>query len=347
MDQSPLYDKELADIWSLGCIYSEVAVWVVRGQDGLEEYRKRRQDETKQIHNFKDGGCFHDGQKVLQSVDRVHEEVFDNVRISDHVTKSVVKKMIADMLDEVDIRPNTMQLWKRSQRILRDAEKDLKSTKNTQQETDPFILADQSLELNLDETPGEMPYPVSSLATSSLDTYDSNYSQHRHVVSTWDDYPAAPPEELSETDDPNWNKSSTPHGKARYHNSTISRTPVTGHIRRRSFAEIVSDLNIRILPELPPERDYIEVPDNSRVESNPSKPHIAQKRTTTTIETAPYTKKPATQRVPLLSVRTAERWIHHKKRGQTFSTPGWTELLNMLAGRHHVSCCLRFRPILI
>jgi hypothetical protein len=132
------------DIWSLGCVFSEAAVWVVHGQDRLQAYRRMREDETKQIYDFKDVGCFHDGEMVLQCVGIMHEEVFDNVRQSDHVTKSVVKKMIAEMLDEVDGRPFVKQLWLKSQNVLKDAEKKLKSSKGTQPEPDPFAQGDRS-----------------------------------------------------------------------------------------------------------------------------------------------------------------------------------------------------------
>jgi hypothetical protein len=134
MERSPIDVKQAVDVWSLGAVFSEVAVWVVHGKDGLDKYRKMRQDETSQLRNFKDGRAFHDGEKVLQSVCSMHEEVFENVRNSDHATRSIVKKMITEMLDEVDGRPNTKQLWLKSQNILRDAEKKIRAPKGMQPE---------------------------------------------------------------------------------------------------------------------------------------------------------------------------------------------------------------------
>lgn len=142
MERTPVYVKQSVDIWSLGCVFSEVAVWVVHGKDRLEQYRQMRQDETGQLHEFKDKGCFHDSQKVLRSVGSMHEEVFDNVRQSDHVTKSVVKSMIMEMLEEVDGRPNAKQLWLKSQNILSHAEKKLRSSKSMLQETEPLVKGD-------------------------------------------------------------------------------------------------------------------------------------------------------------------------------------------------------------
>lgn len=136
MEQSSLVVKQAVDIWSLGCVLSEVVVWLVHDKHRLETYRHEREYETKQLFEFKDGRAFHDSQKVLQSVGSMHEKVLENVRKSDHVTRSVVKKMIAEMLDDVDGRPNTKQLWYKSRNILRDAEKKLKATKGDQSEPD-------------------------------------------------------------------------------------------------------------------------------------------------------------------------------------------------------------------
>ena len=137
MERSQINVKQAVDIWSLGCVFSEVAVWVVHDKDRLEAYRQMRQDETKQVFEFKDGRAFHDGEKVLQSVGIIHKEVLQNIRRSDHVTRSVVEKMITEMLDEVDGRPNTQQLWRKSHHILIDAQTKLKSAKGENQIVDP------------------------------------------------------------------------------------------------------------------------------------------------------------------------------------------------------------------
>jgi hypothetical protein len=128
--------KQTIDVWSLGCVLSEVAVWVVHGRDRLEAYRQKRLEETRKLGDFRDGRAFHDGESVLQSVGSIHDEVFENVRQSDYITKSVVKKMITEMLDEVDGRPNAKQLWLKSRHIIKDAEKNLKASRGIVPQTD-------------------------------------------------------------------------------------------------------------------------------------------------------------------------------------------------------------------
>lgn len=57
---------------------SETAVWIGRGQQGLEEYRKRRIAETRTLPRFDEaghGGCFHDGAEALSTVRTAHDRI--------------------------------------------------------------------------------------------------------------------------------------------------------------------------------------------------------------------------------------------------------------------------------
>lgn len=82
MERSPIDIKQTVDIWSLGCVLSEVAVWLVHDTDRLEAYRQERQDDASRVFEFKDGRAFHDSLTVLSSVSSMHEEVLKNVRKS-------------------------------------------------------------------------------------------------------------------------------------------------------------------------------------------------------------------------------------------------------------------------
>ena len=52
------------DIWSLGCIFLEVLVWMHEGIRGLEQFRNERLVETKKKTNFEDLQAFHDSRNV-------------------------------------------------------------------------------------------------------------------------------------------------------------------------------------------------------------------------------------------------------------------------------------------
>jgi hypothetical protein len=103
-------------------------VWVVLGSDGLGDYRRKREAETDRIYGFKNGGCFHDGAKVLNTVRNFHDKVRENIRKNDHVTELVLD-MISDMLVAADSRPPLHFLHAKSNRILQTAKEMLKSPK--------------------------------------------------------------------------------------------------------------------------------------------------------------------------------------------------------------------------
>lgn len=106
-----------ADIWSLACILSDSVTWVVRGLDGLEEYRMRRKAELERLGASADEYSFHDGGTRLQCVDEWHTELFDYKRPTDLFTEPMTQ-MLRDMLGEPDERPTAKQLLAKSRRIL-------------------------------------------------------------------------------------------------------------------------------------------------------------------------------------------------------------------------------------
>ncbi|KAL9131378.1 MAG: hypothetical protein Q9175_006779 [Cornicularia normoerica] len=126
IEKIPLLVKQGVDIWSLGCIFSEAAVWVVHGKDGLSEYRRRRGMETAQIPGFRDGNCFHDGERVLATVTENHRHLAHDIRACDHVTRATVRMVTKEMLIESDCRTPAKSLSYRTKGILHDAETKLR-----------------------------------------------------------------------------------------------------------------------------------------------------------------------------------------------------------------------------
>jgi len=91
------------------------------------EYRRERKAETDKIFGFKDGGSFHDGEKVLGTVLKWHDDLVETLRGSDLVTARILD-MIRDMLLQNE-RPGAKFLWEKSQRILQDARNNKKTAK--------------------------------------------------------------------------------------------------------------------------------------------------------------------------------------------------------------------------
>lgn len=117
MGRSSSKITQAVDIWSLGCVYSEAAIWIVDGYDGVVNYRRQRMAETDKIPNFKGGDCFHDGERVLKVVLDTHKDLELRLRRSDCITKDVLNSMAEEMLWEED-RPGAKALWRRAERVL-------------------------------------------------------------------------------------------------------------------------------------------------------------------------------------------------------------------------------------
>lgn len=88
------------DIWSFGCIMSEAATWMIRGLEGLSEYRRSRKAELERLGRA-DSDSFHDGLKVLDSVQEQLRNLRELVPQDDTLTRNV--------LDAVDSMLRTSQ----------------------------------------------------------------------------------------------------------------------------------------------------------------------------------------------------------------------------------------------
>ena len=128
LERATLQIKQSVDIWSLGGVFSEAAVWVANGYYGIREYRQSRKKETSQVGGFKDGDCFHDGTKVLQAVRKQHQDIIGILRKSDVITALVLSLIEDDMLVTPDeARLTATQLWHKSRTILVKAERQVGS----------------------------------------------------------------------------------------------------------------------------------------------------------------------------------------------------------------------------
>lgn len=157
LEQIKLNVKPSIDIWSFGGVCSEAAVWVVLGMPGLNDYRHRRQQEICEKGTSQDGSCFHDGEKVLQSVEIMHERLLrrGEIRPGDHVTRPVLDQMVPVMLEEdPDVRHPASALWKRSTKIVDEATKKLiKSNQQTEHASLPVGSNAQYYETVMPTTP--------------------------------------------------------------------------------------------------------------------------------------------------------------------------------------------------
>ena len=128
-DERSVHDKlrvgQNVDIWSLGCVYSELARWMKNQYPGVQAYRRERRSEISKIPEFRDADCFHNGDAMLTAVRESHRKSTTNLRTGDYITKAVVERMIPDMLDISLARPTAEKLWYKSKSILAEARQEL------------------------------------------------------------------------------------------------------------------------------------------------------------------------------------------------------------------------------
>lgn len=120
-----LQSEEKEDVWSLGCIFSEAAHWIKGGSTGLKEYRQARLDETRQLPNFSEQGCFHDGVNPLKAVQESHLISRRSLQDEDFITNTVADSLLHRTLIPVENRLTVLQLWDHIVQILHNAKSDL------------------------------------------------------------------------------------------------------------------------------------------------------------------------------------------------------------------------------
>lgn len=191
LEQIRVNVKPLVDVWSFGGVCSEAAVWVVLGMSGLVEYRYQRQQEIVGKKTIQDGPCFHDGEKLLEAVEAVHDRLHKRgeVRPGDHITKPVLVHMVTSMLDEdPDTRHNAAWLWRYSRKLVKEAQSKLEAPDQPQTPTkkDATISKAQHFGQNPPDTPPRTSYNASQPYNGDPHAYGPppNYPQYNSNFQT-------------------------------------------------------------------------------------------------------------------------------------------------------------------
>ncbi|ERF73563.1 hypothetical protein EPUS_07497 [Endocarpon pusillum Z07020] len=121
------------DIWSLGCVFSVTATWVVYGNQGLEQFAELRSAAINRISpnrtTSQEAGivigsdCFHDGQAVLEDVLHWHKFLRRGIRGSDTITGQVLQLVEEKMLlKDASSRISAQDLCEELQGILQSVQ---------------------------------------------------------------------------------------------------------------------------------------------------------------------------------------------------------------------------------
>ena len=92
--------SQAADMWSLGCILSEVAVWIEHDKRRLGEYRRQRREELAIVHHGEEEECFHFEGKILSAVNAAHDDILGRDLASHQITRLMIDGIVKDLLQE-------------------------------------------------------------------------------------------------------------------------------------------------------------------------------------------------------------------------------------------------------
>ncbi|KAL8649187.1 MAG: hypothetical protein Q9210_004551 [Variospora velana] len=117
----PLQVTTAVDIWSLGCVFSEAAVWVHYGWSRVKEYRRKRSleidRETK--GDIKGEQIFHWDNRILGTVRDAHQDILGKTSTAHWVVRDLVEQVVGDMLQHGP-RPHAAFVFDKAKRIIKE-----------------------------------------------------------------------------------------------------------------------------------------------------------------------------------------------------------------------------------
>ncbi|KAK9793594.1 putative Kinase-like domain-containing protein [Seiridium cardinale] len=111
----------VVDMWAIGCIMLETAMWITGGELARQDFRRDRMDETDGLPDHKRLGrsdCFHDGNSALKCVAAVRQTVKAYRRVHDSITPAIVDLALDYALIDARERILARQLVGRISKVL-------------------------------------------------------------------------------------------------------------------------------------------------------------------------------------------------------------------------------------
>lgn len=118
-ESSPLQVTPDVDIWSIGCVLSEAAVWAHHGWKRVAEYRRQRSVEVETKGGGEGEHIFHYDGNLLDAVDNIHQDILKKTLASHHITRSVLDRLVNDMLQH-GTRPQAKLVFEKSKRLIQE-----------------------------------------------------------------------------------------------------------------------------------------------------------------------------------------------------------------------------------
>lgn len=117
----PLQVTTAVDIWSLGCVFSEAAVWLHYGWSRVKEYRRKRSHEIDRETkgDIKGEQIFHWDNRILGTVRDAHQDILGKTSTAHWVVRDLVEQVVGDMLQHGP-RPHAAFVFDKAKRIIKE-----------------------------------------------------------------------------------------------------------------------------------------------------------------------------------------------------------------------------------
>lgn len=149
------------DIWSIGCVLSMAATWLVLGYQGIGQFRiirqkaidglvRQQQNDTSGGETIMHGDFFHNGREVLPEVKQWHLLLRSSIRKTDHITSALLDLVETRLLIAVDSRISAEELYTTLQRLIGETE-----VEETDPEMDALMKTLVEIDQNAPSTPAE------------------------------------------------------------------------------------------------------------------------------------------------------------------------------------------------
>lgn len=130
---SKVHVTQSVDIWSIGCVFSMTATWLVLGIQGvcqfhfirrkaIEALAQQAQEGPTRQPKMMQGDYFHNGRELLPEVKQWHSFLRKSMRKTDHITSGLLDLVETELLVAAHRRVSAEKLYGMLQRLIGDSE---------------------------------------------------------------------------------------------------------------------------------------------------------------------------------------------------------------------------------
>ena len=301
-ESTPLPVTQEVDMWSIGCVFSEVAVWAHHGWKKVKEYRRQRNSEIEIKGGGPDEHFFHWDGRLLDAVNNIHQDMTGGPFFKDFLTRSVLERLVVNMLQHKS-RPYAKLVFEMSERLVQEFETRLGVSVDKLER-----IANGEL-VRSDEARAKTGNSLQVANEHYRSHAEENLSLKKPVPPDDNSTPPPPPSSPSSS-----SRSSTP----RHHQSSASQNDKRFSNPAKEIPQ-PGGLISTVVPDPPPPSTTAKTHEDS------SQQHVQQ--------------RPEEPERPTLSIDEGHAWKEKKKNGGVAVLPGY-ENLTSLDRRDHVSLIL-------